>query len=107
MNMTPTPRAQALARAALEAAAGTVLYVDRAPRGPGLVTLGTQGVHLDRPALLVFRDEAPGANWMHPCTYALVDLETGDVVMRTASDRPPQFGPWPDSWVVAHDPQEQ
>ena len=104
--MTSTTRARRLARAALEAPHGTAVYVDRAPRGPGTVTLGAQGVHLDRPALLVFRDEAPGANWMHPCTYALVDLETGEVVMRTPADRPPQFGPWPDSWVAALDPKE-
>ena len=83
---------------------GAVVYVDRMPRGPGTVSLGREDVHLEHPALLVFRDEAPGANWMHPCTYALVDLESGEVIMATPSDRPPQFGLLPKTWVVAADP---
>jgi hypothetical protein len=97
--------ARALARSALGAVAGAVVYVDRAPRGPGPVSLGAQEVQLERAALIVFRDEAPGANWMHPCTYALVDLEGGDVVMTLAADRPPQFGRLPATWVVAADPE--
>jgi hypothetical protein len=107
--MTPSPRIDAsvardLARVALAPDAGTVVYVDCVPRGPGPVTAGPDTVHLERPALVVFRDEMPGANWMHPCTYALVEVETGDVVMRAAADRPPQFGWLPDNWVVAADP---
>jgi hypothetical protein len=80
------------------------VYVDRRVRQPGSVMLGAQAFRLDSPALLVFRDEMPGANWMHPCTYALVDFATGDTVTQVAADRPPQFGMLPDSWVVAADP---
>jgi hypothetical protein len=96
--------ARALGAGAFDEQTGSVVYVDRLPRTPGQVTLGTDEVRLDRPALLVFRDEAPGANWMHPCSYALVDLETGGVVVRTSGDRPPRFGHLPDTWVVAADP---
>jgi hypothetical protein len=96
--------ARALAREALGEAAGAVVYVDRMPRGSGMVSVGPEEVRIERAALVVFRDEAPGANWMHPCTYALVDLETGDVVTTAAADRPPQFGLLPDTWVVAADP---
>jgi hypothetical protein len=85
--------------------AGAVVYVDRTPREPGTVSIGADAVEIERPALVVFRDEAPGANWMHDCTYALVDLETGGVVMTKAADRPPQFGGLSDSWVVAADPE--
>jgi hypothetical protein len=46
----------------------------------------------------------PGANWMHPCTYALVDLDSGELLLTVASDRPPVFGRLPDTWVVAADP---
>ena len=99
--------ARTLADRAFGAKAGTVVYVDRAPRGPGVVSFGTEEVRLDRPALLVFRDEAPGANWMHPCAYALVDLETGGVVKSASSDRPPQFGFLPNTWVVASDPDRR
>jgi hypothetical protein len=96
-------RARELAAGALEEQAGAVVYVDRLPR-EGVVAAGTTDVTVGRPALLVFRDEMPGANWMHPCTYALVDLETGDVMARVSGDRPPRFGHLPDTWVVAADP---
>ena len=93
------------ARKAFRELPGMVVYVDRQPRPPGPIAVGGDELQIDRPALLVFRDEMPGANWLHPCTYALVDLETGDVVARHASDRPPHFGLLPSSWVVAADPE--
>lgn len=89
---------------ALGASDGVVLYVDRAVREPGDVSLGPESHQVPRPSLLVFRDEMPGANWMHPCTYALVDLESGELLLTVTSDRPPVFGRLPDTWVVAADP---
>jgi hypothetical protein len=97
--------ARELALTAFPEEPGTVVYVDCTPREPGSVTVGGDEVRIERPALLVFRDEMPGANWMHPCTYALVDLETRDVVATIAADRPPHFGLLPDDWVVAADPE--
>jgi len=94
-----------LARKAFRALPGVVVYVDRVPRPPGPVTLGGDEVQLERPALVVFRDEMPGANWMHPCTYALVDVASGEVVDSREADRPPHFGLLPSSWVVAADPE--
>jgi hypothetical protein len=94
-----------LARKAFRQLPGTVVYVDREPRPAGTVAVGGDEVRVERPALVAFRDEMPGANWMHPCTYALVDIETGDVVATSASDRPPHFGLLPSSWVVAADPE--
>jgi hypothetical protein len=96
--------ARALGAGAFGEQGGTVVYVDRLPRDPGPVAVGSDEVRIDRPALLVFRDEVPGANWMHPCSYALVDLETGEVVAQARGDRPPRFGHLPDTWVVAADP---
>ena len=81
-----------------------VVYVDRAVREPGDVLVGLRTFSLTRPAVMVFRDEMPGANWMHPCTYALVDAESGESVLTVSSDRPPVFGRLPDTWVVAVDP---
>jgi len=88
----------------LGASGAGVVYVDRAVREPGDVVVGPRTFSLTRPALLVFRDEMPGANWMHPCTYALVDARTGEAVLTVPADRPPVFGKLPDSWVVAVDP---
>ena len=56
-------------------------------------------------SVLVFEDQMPGANWMHPCTYALVDAQTGESVLTVPADRPPVFGRLPETWVVAVDPQ--
>lgn len=81
-----------------------VVYVDRALREPGEVAVGPRTHALTRPALMVFRDEMPGANWMHPCTYALVDAASGESVLIVSADRPPVFGKLPDTWIVAVDP---
>jgi len=81
-----------------------VVYVDRTVREPGDVVVGPRTFALTRPALMVFRDEMPGANWMHPCTYALVDASTGEPLLTVSADRPPVFGRLPATWVVAVDP---
>lgn len=81
-----------------------VVYVDRVVREPGDVVVGPRAFSLTRPAVMVFRDEMPGANWMHPCTYALVDAQSGESVLTVPADRPPVFGRLPDTWVVAVDP---
>lgn len=96
--------ARALAAKAFEPRRGTTVYVDTWLRAPGSVQLGTDAHHLDVPAVLVFRDEMPGANWMHPCSYALVDPDTGAVLLRVSSDRPPAFGRLPPSWRLVSDP---
>ena len=93
-----------LAARSLGASGHGVVYVDRAVREPGDVVVGPRTFALTRPALLVFRDEMPGANWMHPCTYALVDAQTGEAVLTVPADRPPVFGRLPATWAVAVDP---
>ncbi|MCV2393515.1 hypothetical protein OEB99_04270 [Actinotalea sp. M2MS4P-6] len=82
-----------------------VVYVDREVREPGDVVVGPRTHSLTSPALLVFRDEMPGANWLHPCTYALVDAQSGELVLTVPADRPPVFGRLPETWVVAVDPE--
>ena len=98
----------ALARAAAERAfppsSGMVVYADCVPRGPGPVETGAGSVTLKTRGVLVFRDEQPGANWMHACAYALVAISDGSVLHRAPADRPPVFGLLPPSWVVASDP---
>jgi hypothetical protein len=79
---------------------GSVVYADRVPVGPGVVTLGSVDHRLSVPAVIAFRDDSPGANWMHPCAYALVDLATGALLTTVDSDRPPVFGFLPDTWTV-------
>jgi len=102
--LLPDDQVRSLASIAFEAAPGAVVYADRSPRAPGEVEVGGQRVATQNPSVLIFRDAAPGANWMHPCSYALVDLVTRSVLARTDSDRPPAFGRLPESWAVASDP---
>ena len=89
---------------ALGASEGAVVYVDRAAREAGTVAVGAESYEAEGPSLLVFRDQMPGANWMHPCTYALVDLVSGELLLAVSGDRPPVFGRLPETWVVASDP---
>jgi hypothetical protein len=102
--LLPEDRVRSLAAAAFDSRPGAVVYADRSARAPGEVQLAGQRIVTRHPSLLLFRDEMPGANWMHACTYALVDLVTSEVLARVASDRPPVFGLLPESWAVASDP---
>jgi hypothetical protein len=104
MTLVDSDVAVAAAVRAFGPAEGAVVYVDRVIREPGVVSLGEGSFQLRGSALLVFCDQMPGANWMHPCAYALVDLDSGDVLTVVPSDRPPVFGRLPDTWVVAVDP---
>ncbi|WP_028645625.1 hypothetical protein [Nocardioides sp. URHA0020] len=104
MTLVDSDAAVAAALQALGVRRGAVVYVDRAVREAGVVALGAESHRVTGPSLLVFRDEMPGANWMHPCTYALVDLDSGELLRTVPSDRPPAFGRLPDTWVVAADP---
>ncbi|WP_433725462.1 hypothetical protein ACQP0C_30440 [Nocardia sp. CA-129566] len=98
--------ARAVAELAFASVRGMVVYVDRVVRGPGEIVCGSRTVHCDRPCVIVFRDEQPGANWMHACSYGLVDPERLIVRQRWADDRPPVFGLLPETWVVASDPDK-
>lgn len=97
-------RALHLAESALGTAGGTVVYVDLVTRGPGTFVIGREAMWVDRAVIIAFRDEFPGATWPRPCTYALIDPESGEVRATASSDRPPQFGRLPESWIVASDP---
>lgn len=97
-------RVVALGQTAFESDAHAVVYADCEPRAPGRVPVGTETVETAHDTLLVFRDENPGANWMHPCAYALIDLVTSHVIAVVRSDRPPVFGQLPGTWIVVSDP---
>jgi hypothetical protein len=96
----------AVAQLAFPPMAGAVVYADRTTRGPGSVTCGSRTVQCDGSLVIVFRDEQPGANWMHACSYALVDPDQMTVRQQWPDDRPPTFGPLPETWIVASDPDQ-
>ena len=104
MPLVSRVEAVAMAARVLGVSVGSVVYVDRAVHEAGDVVIGAESHRVEGRSLLVFRDEMPGANWMHPCTYALVDIDSGELLLTVSSDRPPAFGRLPETWVVAADP---
>lgn len=79
--------------------ARSVVYLDEQLRTPGLINLGGQQHQQDTPYFIAFIDRKPGANWMHPCRYLLIDNVTHKITS-IESDRPPLFGTLPPTWRV-------
>jgi hypothetical protein len=102
IDRTLAPRIDASILAALTASerAQAVVYVDRKLREPGAVRVGESTVNITARGALAFVDQHPGANWMHPCRYLLVDVASGDRQSVDAS-HPPAFGKLESSWRIA------
>jgi hypothetical protein len=83
----------------------SVVYIDRRLRAPGEDEVGGQDIEPEYPYLVGFIDQKPGANWMHPCRYLLVDPVSRRVTSIVA-DRPPVFGVLPATWRVVWRPQK-
>ena len=79
--------------------AKSIAYLNQKIQAAGRAKIGGQKVEFDHPYLLLFIDLQPGANWMHPCRYLLIDPATQQVDS-VESDRPPLFGMLPSSWRV-------
>jgi hypothetical protein len=91
-DLTPQERATAAA------------YLNESAEPAGAATIGGRQVVVDHPYVVAFVDRKPGANWMHPCRYMLLDPDT-DRVTSFESDRPPAFGILPSTWrVIARPP---
>jgi len=90
-NLTPQERATSAA------------YLNERAEGSGATTIGGRSFVLDNPYAVAFVDQKPGANWMHPCRYMLIDLST-DHITSFDSNRPPVFGILPSTWHVIAKP---
>ncbi len=82
-----------------------VVYLDTTLREPGPASIGGREIDVDRAYFLAFIDAKPGANWMHPCRYLLID-RTGHEIDSVDSDRPPAFGALPVGWRVVLRPPD-
>jgi hypothetical protein len=70
----------------------------------GSATIGGQQIKVHHSYVVAFIDRNPGANWMHPCRYLLID-PADQTVMSVDGMRPPVFGALPSSWrLVARTP---
>ena len=82
----------------------SVAYLNASAEPAGAATIGRRRVEVDHTYVVAFVDQRPGANWMHPCRYMLIDLRT-DHVTSFESDRPPAFGILPSTWrIIARPP---
>jgi hypothetical protein len=85
--------------------ATSATYLNESAEPAGAATIGGHHVTVDQPYVVAFVDQKPGANWMHPCRYMLIDLRT-DHITSFESDRPPAFGVLPSTWHVIARPPE-
>ncbi|HYK35110.1 hypothetical protein [Alloacidobacterium sp.] len=79
--------------------ARSVVYLDEQLRPPGQIAIGGSKYERSDPFVLAFVDRKPGANWMHPCRYLLINPVTRNITL-IDSDRPPLFGALPPTWRV-------
>ena len=78
----------------------SAVYVNQSPLPAGSIKVGGSMVTIDHPSVMAFIDRMPGATWMHPCRYLLIDQNNKQIVF-VDSDRPPVFGPLPPTWRIA------
>jgi len=81
----------------------SVAYLDEQVHPAGKAMCGAHEVQSDHAYVLAFVDQQPGANWMHPCRYLLIDPASRHVIA-IPSDRPPLFGVLPPTWRVVWRP---
>ena len=79
--------------------AKSVVYLDEQLRPPGQNSIGGHEYQHNTPCVVAFIDQRPGANWMHPCRYLLIDPVTSKI-NSIDSDRPPLFGALQPTWRV-------
>ncbi|MGO8670746.1 MAG: hypothetical protein ACLQVD_05200 [Capsulimonadaceae bacterium] len=75
----------------------SAVYIDDNPVPAGTSMIGGTRIEIDQPYVVAFIDRNPGANWMHPCRYLLIN-PTDQSTVSVESDRPPVFGLLPSTW---------
>lgn len=82
----------------------SAVYLNESVMPAGKATVGETQVEIDHAYVLAFIDRQPGANWMHPCRYLIID-PTNEQFLSIDSNRPPVFGILPSSWrLIMHSP---
>ena len=82
-----------------EERAKSVVYLDEQLKPPGKSSIGGSEQQHNDPYVVAFIDRKPGANWMHPCRYLLIDPATSKITS-IDSDRPPLFGVLESTWRI-------
>ena len=84
----------------------TNLFVDSTILAKGASIMAyKQKIPIERSSVMVFADDAPRANWAHPCRYLLHDARTGECYREIKAQFPPylQSEP-PRTYTAFHEP---
>ena len=57
-----------------------------------------QKIEIERDTVVVFADDAPLANWGHPCRYLLYEPENGELYRKIDAQFPPSLTDLPDAF---------
>ena len=63
-----------------------------------------QQIEIERDTVMVFTDDAPLANWGHPCRYLLYEPENGELYRTIEAQFPPYLTERPDTFKPFHQP---
>ena len=86
-----------LANLTSEERARSAVYIDDTPEPPGQVTIAGRQIGVGHSYFVAFIDRNPGANWMHPCRYLVINPADRQVIS-IDGNRPPAFGTLPRTW---------
>jgi hypothetical protein len=85
----------------------SAVYLNDTPAPAGHATIAGQPIEIDHSYVVAFIDRHPGANWMHPCRYLVIN-PSDQRCMSLESNRPPVFGPLPSGWrLIQRSPDVQ
>ncbi len=83
----------------------TNLHLDARVLKPGTRILAhNQRIPVERETVMVFADDAPLANWAHPCRYLLYDPKEAVPYAEIAARFPPYLVREPKTWRAFHKP---
>lgn len=103
----PFPRIQSDARMRLEfeRREPSNLWIEARPLERGhTIDARHQKIEIERETVLVFADDAPLANWGHPCRYLLYEPENGELYRTVEAQFPPYLTKLPDTFRPFHEP---
>src|SRR5919204_5588977 len=63
-----------------------------------------QKIEIERDTVMVFADDAPLANWGHPCRYLLYEPENGELYKTVDAQFPPSLTDERETFKLFHEP---
>ncbi len=84
-------------------AEGSNLFIQKSViRSGRAIKTPQERIAMELDTLLVFSDDAPAANWAHPCRYLLYNAENGEMYKEVPARFPPYLVKVPETYEVFH-----